>query len=378
MVQPARDRLRRPNVVLPCKCSQGRRGLPSVGPRIRVVRAACFRGRGLTGAARSRILASKQTLEEPEMFRRRTIVMAGLLALVIPIALNAQAVPWIADVEKGMADAKRVGLPVLFYLDTAGADVQESGDEYEQSFTDQRVGAVVRGRFVPVRLRKSQITETMLEQMEAKDAAPYSIVVATPTGHLVGTIPAGQVAKPDALADQLMAMFRKYGTSVFERDLKPVLEDLSAKTDQMIKSLELIDRLLIAEADLSVVQLLDREQLPDDVRKRAYQTLAALSTKRSAQALLAAALHDEAAAAALSNCTPDAAETLLPDLDPAKPDVANLVYSAVTRICELDAVRPELFIEDAPEEAQRQEIERVKRAVTQAAHRWREEHKGVR
>ena len=312
------------------------------------------------------------------MFRRRTSVMTSLFALVIPMSLNAQTIPWIADIEKGMAEAKRAGLPVLFYLDTAGADVQESGDAYEQSFADQRVGAIVRTRFSPIRLRKSQITETMLEQMDAKDAAPYSIVVATPTGQLVGTIPASQVAKPDTLADQLVAMFRKYRTSVFESDLKPTLEDQSAKTAQIIESLELIEKLLIAEADSSVVQLLDRDQLTGDVRKRAYQTLAALSTKRSAQALLAAALRDEAAGAALSNCTPDAAEVLLPELDPAKPEVAVLVYNAVTRICEVDDVKPELFMEDAPEETQRQEIERVKRTVAEAARHWREEHKAVR
>ena len=165
---------------------------------------------------------------------------------------------------------------------------------------------------------------------------------------------------------------------MFEGDLKPTLEDESAKADQLIEALKVIEELLIVEADSSVLQLLDRKQLSEDARERAYQTLAVLSTKRTVEALLAAAPGNEAAAAALSKCTPDAAEALLPKLDPAKPDVAIVVYNAVTRICEVDTVKPELFMEDAPEEAQRKEIERVKRAVTEAARRWREEHKAVR
>jgi hypothetical protein len=222
------------------------------------------------------------------------------------------------------------------------------------------------------------MTEMLLKQLEAKEATPFTVLVATPRGHLVGTIRAGHVAKPNTLADQLTALFRKHRMSVFKGDLKPTLEDESANADQLIEALKVIEELLIVEADSSVLQLLDRKQLSEDARERAYQTLAVLSTTRTVEALLAAALGDEAAAAALSKCTPDAAEALLPKLDPAKPGVAIVVYNAVTRICEVDAVKPELFMEDAPEEAQRQEIERVKRAVTEAARRWREEHKAVR
>ena len=81
---------------------------------------------------------------------------------------------------------------------------------------------------------------------------------------------------------------------------------------------------------------------------------------------------------ALHMTPPDAAEALLPKLNPAKPEVATLVYNAVTRICKVEAVKPELFMEDAPEEAQRQEIERVKRAVTEAAGKWREKYGAAR
>ncbi len=312
------------------------------------------------------------------MFRKHVIAVTFLIKAITCATLMAQPVDWVTDVEEGMGKAKGLGVPVLFYLDTAEEDAEDSGDAQERSFTDGVVRTIVRERFVPVRLRKSAMTEMLLKQLEAKEATPYSIVVATPRGHLVGTIRAGQVAKPDTLADQLTALFRKYRTGVFEGDLKPTLEDESAKADQLIEALRVIEKLLIVEADSTVVQLLDREQLSEDVRERAYQTLAVLSTKITVEALLAAAPGDEAAAAALSKCTPDAAEALLPKLDPAKPDVAILVYDTVTRICKVDAVKPELFAEDAPEEAQRQEIERVKRVVTEAAERWREEHKALR
>ncbi|UCC29634.1 MAG: hypothetical protein JSU86_15690 [Phycisphaerales bacterium] len=312
------------------------------------------------------------------MFRKHLIAVTLLTEAITCAALMAQPVDWVTDVEEGMGKAKGLGVPVLFYLDTAEKDAADSGDAQERSFADGVVSTIVRERFVPVRLRKSATTEVMLKQLEAKEVTPFTVLVATPRGHLVGTIPASQVAKPDTFADQLAAMFRKYRTSVFERNLKPTLEDQSAKADQLIEALKVIEELLIVEADSSVLQLLDRKQLSEDARERAYQTLAVLSTKPTVEALLAAAPGDEAAAAALSKCTPDAAEVLLPKLDPAKPDVAILVYKAVTRICKVDALKPELFMEDAPQEAQRQEIERVKRAVTQAAHRWREEHKAVR
>jgi hypothetical protein len=304
------------------------------------------------------------------MFRKRVSlllfsVFAGAAAATL--ASEPPEVSWLDDVQKGMAEAEKQSLPMLFYLDAADADEEVPDDAQEKSLIAPQVRTVIDERFVPIRLLESTMTKVLLEQMKATDAALFSVVAATPQGRLIQTIPPRQVARPDELASLLTAVFREYGKNLFESDLKAKLEDEDTRASEVAKSLRLIEKFMVNEADASIIALLKREGLADPVKAQGYDTLAALSTPKGAEALLSAALHGEAAKTALAKCTPDAAEALVAALDPEKPDELRVVCSAVSRICGIPDCDPGLFAPDADLEARKKEIERLKSAATECA-----------
>ena len=79
------------------------------------------------------------------MFRKHLIAVTLLIKATTCATLVAQPVDWIADVEEGMGKAKGLGVPILFYLDTAEEDAEDSGDAQERSFAD---GVVSTARIV--------------------------------------------------------------------------------------------------------------------------------------------------------------------------------------------------------------------------------------
>lgn len=304
------------------------------------------------------------------MFRKRVSLLLFAVypgAAAATFASEPPQVRWLGDVQKGMAKAERRSLPMLFYLDAADTDEEVPDDAQEKSLTAPQVRAVIDKRFVPIRLRESTMTKVLLKQMQADDAALFSVVTATPQGRLIRTIPPRQVAQPDELASQLTAVFREYGKNLFERHLKAKLEDEDTRASELAKSLRLIEKFVVNEADASIIALLKREPLADPVKTQAYDTLAALSTRKGAEALMSAALHGEAAKTALAKCTPAAAEALVAALDPEKPDELRVVCSAVSRICGVPDCDPGLFAPDADLEARKKEIERLKNAATECA-----------
>ncbi len=307
------------------------------------------------------------------MFRRRTIGTTGLIAAVITMSLNAQTIPWIADVKKGMAEAERLSMPMLFYIGAAKTDTEAHDEAQQRSLTAPEVCTIASERFVPIRLRESATTRVLMEQMQAHDATAFSIVTATPKGRLLRTIPASEVAQPDKLVGELMAISREYGTELFQSDLKAKLENENSRPKELTAALELIEKLLIVDADSSVIGLLERETLPDAVKTQAYETLAALSTRRATEALLSAALRGEAAKTALAKCTPDAAEVLVAALDPKELDKLRIVCSAVSRMCGIADCDPGLFAPDVDRQLHKKEIERLKSAAAQCAKEWRAE-----
>ncbi len=304
------------------------------------------------------------------MFREHfslAILAVYACGAAVAFASEPPEVTWLGDVQKGMAKAERQSLPMLFYLDAADADEEVPDDAQEKSLTAPQVRAVIDKRFVSIRLRESTMTKVLLKQMQADDAALFSVVTATPQGRSIRTIPPRQVAQPDELASQLTAVFREYGKNLFESDLKAKLEDEDTRASELAKSLRLIEKFLVNDADASIIALLKREGLADPVKTQAYDTLAALSTPKGAEALLSAALHGEAAKTALAKCTPDAAEALVAALDPEKPDELRVVCSAVSRICGVPDCDPGLFAPDANLELRLKEIERLKNAATECA-----------
>jgi len=287
-------------------------------------------------------------------------------------------IQWISNKQQGVAQAKRTGLPIMFYVTGSGrSEGSDLEDAQQRAFRDPLVRGIAEERFVTVRLPQSSENRKMLEQAGAPSGLGLYLAIFTPEGKLVGTIPPGQVAEARVLARQMTALFRKYRVDVFERELRPTLEEEGARAGDILKALKVIERFLIVEADESVAKLLERGQLSASVEKQVYNVLAVLSTPRSVKALLEVAPRDKLAAKALGRCTPAGAEEMLAALDLAEPERFLVAYEAVTKICRIKG-KPRGFWRGQNEQLINAELERVKGAVKETAKRWREQFAAYR
>jgi hypothetical protein len=300
-----------------------------------------------------------------------------LAAGLAPVAgASPQQLQWLDSAGEGAAKAKETRWPLLFLVPRSDDD-DEREVRIPEAFRDPIVSRIISEGFIAVRLRPSTTTQVLLKQLNSSNASPHSIVVATPAGRRVGAIAARDVADAAKLAEGLTELARAYRVGVYERDLKPAIEEPSASWAGVAEALQVVRSLRIAEADAGVAALLGRDDLDADIRGQIYTTLALLSTERAANALLDAAAKDEAAAAALAKCTPAGAEFLLQALDLERPDRLALAYAAIAKICAVEQAKPREFWDRADERARFEEIERIRKVVPPAAATWRKEH-GVR
>ncbi len=314
------------------------------------------------------------------MFRSWLIVTASLCWTACALAQGQRPVQWIGNKQQGVAQAQRTGLPIMFYVSGSSRNERSDLEQAQQrAFRDPLVRGIAEERFVPVRLPRSNENREMLEEIGAPGGVGLYLVFVTPDGKLIGTIPPGQAAEAKVLARQMTAMFRKYRVDVFERELKPKLENETAKAGEITKALKVVEKFLIVEADGMVAKLLEREGLSKTVAKRVYDVLAELSTPKSVETLLEAALQDKVAAKALTRCTPAGAEALLPALSPEPPEEKFLiVYEAVTTICKIEKPKPRGFWTGPNQRLIGEEIERVQAEVRESAKRWRAKYEAYR
>ncbi|MFQ5805092.1 MAG: hypothetical protein ACE5I3_01440 [Phycisphaerae bacterium] len=313
------------------------------------------------------------------MLRSCLIVTAGLCLTVSAAAQAQRPIQWISNKQQGVARAKRTGLPIMFYVTGSGrSEGSDLEDAQQRAFRDPLVRGIAEERFVPIRLPQSNDNRQMLAQMGAPAGVGLYLAFVTSEGKLIGRIPPGQVAEAKVLARQMTAMFRKYRGDVFQRELKPKLEDQGARPGEVVKALKLIEKFLILEADENVAKLLERDRVSKTVKKQVYGVLAVLSTPRSVKALLEAASRDKLAAQALRRCTPAGAEEMLPALEREKPGQFLIAYEAVAKICNIKGTKPRGFWSGTNEQRIFEEIERVKEEVRKSAKRWRDRFEAYR
>jgi hypothetical protein len=226
----------------------------------------------------------------------------------------------------------------------------------------------------------------------------------TPDGEKLSGLSGGAVAQPDSLAKKMMMVLQAFGKRVYEKDVKPVLENEDAKPKELKVAIDTINDLHIVAADKGLVELLDRERLGKSTRKMACEALAQLSTKVAVDKLLELAKDDPIAAGSLSKCTPAGAEMMLGAMIPTDEPVEKKpaakeaegekpgeegeqekakeepqrfnypVYKAVTRICRVPKPKPESYFEKAPDDRIAQEVERVSEIVRDVAARWKAQY----
>jgi hypothetical protein len=314
------------------------------------------------------------------MLRLWLAVTASLMLAAPALAQAQRPIQWISNAQRGVAQAKRMGLPVMFYVTGSGrGDGGDLEDAQQATFRNALVRGIAEERFVPVRLPQSSDTKNILEQLGVSPRLAFSVVYATPDGELLGVAHPGVLANASALARHMTQMFRKYRRGVFEEELRPKLEDEESKPADLIRALRRIEKLLIVEADKSVAKLLERDDLTSTVRKEVYDVLAELSTGPAVDALLEAAANDKLAERALGRCTPAAAGHLLKQWDRQKnPEKFFLIYEAMADICNIRGTKPPGFWEGPKERLIKEEITRVSEAVREAAQRWKAKYEAYR
>lgn len=300
------------------------------------------------------------------------LCISMLLATTLTAARADNPIQWMPDVQEGVRVAKRTQRPLLFYVPGSRDDRDSNLRSYMvATFRDRMVNEIVWARFVPVRLQRTNDNLQMLAKLGAPVTTGLYLAVVKPDGELVGVISPLQAANPQTLVEGLTDLFRKYRTSLFTSELGRMLEDPESKPAQMSHALRLIRDFLIIEADESVIRVLDRDDLADGLKSDVYETLAVLSTKASATALLQRAETDKLARRELGKCTPGGAEALLPGLHADDPELAADVYAAVVAICRVSDPKGAVFWKNAGEDDKRRELERVEKRVAERAERWR-------
>ena len=314
------------------------------------------------------------------MFRSFLIVVAGV-GLTASAAGQTRPIQWLGNVSQGVSQAQRVGLPIMFYV--SGASKSEGDDDMKDAqqaaFRDPLVGGIARERFVPIRLARSTETKALLEQLGAPTEHGHYVLFVTPEMKMIGTAPPDQVANAKALAGQMTTAFRQFRKELFERELKPKLESAETPVKDIMSIFRKIEKLLIIEADESVVELVKEGGLKSNVRKQAYAVLARLSTPKCAKALLAAAAADDKLAEqALGRCEAGVAEELISALESESFDESVIAYEALVKICKIGGKKSRGFWSGKNERLINDELDRVEQAARKAAQRWKEEYEAYR
>ncbi|MFQ5806734.1 MAG: hypothetical protein ACE5I3_09820 [Phycisphaerae bacterium] len=307
------------------------------------------------------------------MTRCLLILAAALLLGSHAAAQQNAAIRWSLNVEQSVAQAQRAKWPLMFWvLGRSSSRDERIERDQKRAFRDPLV-AELSSRFVTVRLSRSRHRD-LLEQWGLPPRTNLEIVFVTPAGEKIDTLAPQGVANADVLTRKMTLVFRHYRQQMFEQEIKPKLEDEETSDEDLRSALGLVAKFLILSADQSVVKVLEGQSLSATVRGAAYDTLAALSTSASVKALLERVTGDERAAAALTRCTPAAAEQMLAALDGEDPDQRLIVYRAVTRICRVHDVKADRFWQGRIESLKQKEIDRVRRIVAATAKRWRERY----
>lgn len=306
------------------------------------------------------------------MTRTTTIALCGLFALGGSVsALAQQRVDWPNDVEGAIRTANQTKQPLMFWVVSRSGDREEDiEDEQKKAFRDPLVVQVAQ-RFSRAQLSRSRYSD-LLEKWGLSSRTNLTVVFVTPEGEKIDVLAPGGVGNARAFAKKMTLVFRQYRTQLFNNELKPVLANEASSPRDLLTALQMIEGMIILEADDEVAKLLERENLPPKLEQRVYQVLAVLSEPAGTKALFEAALSDPVAAKALESAMPSAASVLAEYIGDEDLDRHILAYRMAGKICDVDDVRPDRFWQGPNERVKQEEAERVKAAAKEAAQRWKQ------
>lgn len=303
---------------------------------------------------------------------KRCAALPMFIALLTAPTMAQNELKWGTNVEEAIKVAQKNQRPIMFYIVSRGEDRNEKTErQHRAAFKNARV--VAQGqRFVATQLSRSRYKE-LLEKWQVSAITNQEIVFATPAGDLMDKASDSDIASPDLFARKMADVFKRYRAELFSREVKPTLEKENAPPKEILEALKTIEEFMIPEADALLIQVAESEKQAPNVRLRAYEVLAQLSTDAAADALMKAAPQDKRIIAALQKLTPGAAERLLSSVGGESMETHLLAYSAVAKITRLPEPKPEAFWNGPNQQIKLNEIERVKAHVEKIAKRWKEE-----
>ena len=298
----------------------------------------------------------------------------GLLLLLPSLAWAQREINWRDEPRAAVAESQRTLKPLMVYVLSRKGDRDDQLDQRQfRALQDPRVVRLSE-RFVPLRLQRGQYRD-VLKDFGLSETANQMMSFVTPEGDKLDILEPSRVAQADAVVQKLNAVLAAYADKLFDTRIRTALENAEAKPPELSTALRLVIEWRVTKAARSVAALFDRERLDAGVRKLAIDALAALSTRDSAMKLLELArADDKVAAQALERLTPPTAELLLAELKPEAEGFDHALYRALARIARLKDVKPAAWFEKRTVRERQQEVERLEKALAEAARRWRAEN----
>jgi hypothetical protein len=303
------------------------------------------------------------------------ILVLSLLALApTSTALAQGTIQWLTDPRTAIQQAQASGRPMMVYVRASSSERSDEDDvdrDHQKSFRDPRV-LQIAASFVPLRLSASRDRQ-ILGDFGLSQSASMEMAFVTPEGEPLGpTLSAGGIGQPDSLAKRLRQALDAYGVKIYNKELKPVLEDKDARPDAIKQALGRTADIGVRSADRDVSAILERDPLEASVKNAALTTLATLSTPTAAKALLKQARKEDAVAIKqLERLTPVGAEALLDELIDKDGKVDFIAYNAVVRAMRIAGPKPKKFFESASAEAVKKETERVRGLAKGVIEDWK-------
>lgn len=310
---------------------------------------------------------------------KRTIALVLASVATATVVGQNKGIPWIRDLEKGIALAKKTDRPLMFYVEgeTRTTDDQRSySDDIRKAFQNQQVLYATRN-FVPVTVVRSRgDLKKFFENLRVGEGVTQQIVFATPAGERIDDFRAWD--QPGSLAQKASLVFRGYRKQLFDAQIKPKLEDKKTTPTELKKALKQVEDFSIVEADQSLIGLLQNARLDAEAHKMALSALAECSTPAAVEFLLKQSVSPEksaaAALAALEKCTPGAAKEMLKAFNGDDAPLKLSAYKAMVKICKIPNPKPDKFWEGKADKPLADEEARVRKEVEKNADRWQKNY----
>lgn len=243
----------------------------------------------------------------------------------------------------------------------------------------QRVFATARvveaaKRFVPVKISRTRYKKE-LQEWGVGERVNLDLIFVTAEGEKLGELSAGGVANADSLVQKLGLVFAEYCNKIYEKSVKPDLQNEKATAKQQLAALDTVIDYRIASADRDILALLKRGGLDGPVTQKCYSALSKISSKDAVAELFDRAANDKRAAEALDDCNAGGAEAIIPFLDEQQ-DGEKFVraYKAICKICKIGNAKNDKFWSGKNEKVKLDEVKRVKDRAGKAVAAWKEKH----